>query len=121
MFGSFNYTQETLEEHDRYALWIGAWCMISGFGEYVTVDKELKPGEDGFVKPALEADGSQRVILPHMLVGMLLEMASGAKSTPKGGLGKLLEAHGAACQAAAASGQFGEGAYKNEPWSLVRA
>ena len=49
MFGSFNYTQETLEEHDRYAPWIGAWCMISGFGEYVSVDKELKPGEGTLV------------------------------------------------------------------------
>ena len=28
-----------------------------------------------------------------MLTGMLLEMASGAKSTPKGGLNKLLKAH----------------------------
>ena len=82
-FGSFNHTQETLEEHDRYALWIGVWCMISGFGEYVAADK--KPGEDDFVKPALESDGSQRVILQHMLVVILLEMASGATSTPKGG------------------------------------
>jgi hypothetical protein len=33
------------------------------------------------------------VVLPEMLTGMLLEMASGAKSTPKGGLNELLKAH----------------------------
>ena len=45
------------------------------------------------MKPKLNEDGSQRVVLPEMLTGMLLEMASGAKSTPKGGLNELLKAH----------------------------
>ena len=93
VFGRVHQTNETLEEHDRYMVWIAAWAQISGFGEFVVIDESLKPGADGYLKPKLNEDGSQRVVLPEMLTGMLLEMASGAKSTPKGGLNKLLKAH----------------------------
>ena len=95
VFGRIHQTNATLEEHDRYMVWIAAWAQISGFGEYLEIDERLKPGDDGYVKPKLADDGSQRVMMPEMLVGMLLEMASGAKSAPKGGLKELLEAHAA--------------------------
>ena len=93
VFGRVHQTNATLEEHDRYMVWIAAWAQISGFGEFVVIDESLKPGADGYLKPKLNEDGSQRVVLPEMLTGMLLEMASGAKSTPKGGLNELLKAH----------------------------
>ena len=93
VFGRVHQTNETLEEHDRYMVWIAAWAQISRFGEFVEIDESLKPGADGYLKPKLNEDGSQRVVLPEMLTGMLLEMASGAKSTPKGGLNELLKAH----------------------------
>ena len=50
--------------------------------------RQKQPGEEGFLTPSLLADGSGRakVLYPEMLIGMLLEMGSGSKKTPKGGL-----------------------------------
>ena len=60
-----------------------------------------------------------KVMRPEALVGMLLAMGSGHKSTPKGGLDGLLEAALRGELREEPSGKFGEGAYKNEPWSIV--
>ena len=63
--------------------------------------------------------GVAKIMPPAALVGMLLAMGSGAKSTPKGGLTELLDAALRGDLQPEASGKFGEGAYKEEPWSIV--
>ena len=60
-----------------------------------------------------------KVLRAEVLAGMLLEMGTGAKSAPKGGLTRLIEAAEARKHRPEASGKFGEGAYKDEPWSIV--
>ena len=64
-------------------------------------------------------DGTAKIMRPEALVGMLLAMGSGSKSTPKGGLTELLDAALRGDLQPEASGKFGEGAYKEEPWSIV--
>ena len=34
-------TEATLEEHDKYTIWISKWAELSGFGAYVTVNKKV--------------------------------------------------------------------------------
>lgn len=63
--------------------------------------------------------GRAKVIRPEILAGMVLEMGTGAKSAPKGGLQELIDAAEARKQRPEASGKFGEGPYKDEPWSIV--
>ena len=94
--------------------------------------RQKQPGEEGFLTPSLLADGSGRakVLYPEMLIGMLLEMGSGSKKTPKGGLKDLLEARVprrlgdirlrmVTADSKKVLGKFGAGAYKDEPWSIV--
>ena len=77
------------------------------------------PGDPGFVLPVMLEKGGAKVLRAEVLAGMLLEMGTGAKSAPKGGLTRLIEAAEARKQRPDASGKFGEGPYKNEPWSIV--
>ena len=60
------------------------------------VGRKKKAGERGFLKPALDKDGKMKEMLPEMLVGIMLEMVTGAPTTPKGGLAELLAAYEAA-------------------------
>ena len=43
-------------------------------------------GDHGFVLPLMLEKGRAKVIRPEILAGMVLEMGTGAKSAPKGGL-----------------------------------
>ena len=76
-------------------------------------------GDHGFVLPLMLEKGRAKVIRPEILAGMVLEMGTGAKSAPKGGLQELIDAAEARKQRPEASGKFGEGPYKDEPWSIV--
>ena len=58
-------------------------------------------------------------MLAEMVVGMILEMATGSECTPKGGLKALVKAHEEERALPERSGKFGEGAYKNEGWSVT--
>ena len=82
------------------------------------------PGDPGFALPVMLKTGRAKkrrakVLRAEVLAGMLLEMGTGAKSAPKGGLTRLIEAAEARKHRPEASGKFGEGAYKDEPWSIV--
>ena len=55
----------------------------------------------------------------EMLVGLLLEMATGSSRTPKGGLAAVAKASAKGKAVPSSSGKFGEGAYKDEPWGIV--
>ena len=82
------------------------------------------PGTAGFVKPVMLESGAAKVMMPEMLVAMILGMGSGSALTPKGGLQELIAAYDRGELSTAAtkemwSGKFGEGAYKDEPWSIV--
>ena len=41
VFQRSHMTEATLEEHDRYTIWISKWAELSGFGAYVTVNKKV--------------------------------------------------------------------------------
>ena len=82
---------------------------------------QKNPGERGFVAPVGVHGGRVRegelakVMRAEVLVGMLLAMGAGHKSTPKGGLNGLLEAALRGELTEEPSGKFGDGAYKDEP------
>ena len=71
--------------------------------------------------------GELRVIRPEMIVGMLLEMATGDPNMPKGGHADDLvmlastdakQAFGPRTNHKRKRGEFGFGPYSDEPWSL---
>ena len=76
------------------------------------------------MKPVMLESGAAKVMMPEMLVAMIIGMGSGSALTPKGGLQELIAAYDRGELSTAAtkemwSGKFGEGAYKDEPWSIV--
>ena len=75
----------TADEHDMYMRLINCWTERSGFGTYV-VAREDANGQAPTVRAALdEVTGLPKVLKPEMIVGMLLEMATGDENMPKGG------------------------------------
>ena len=67
------------------------------------------------------------MVRPELLVAWLLEMAVGSKTTPKGGTTAYIAAQvgnevatacGLRSKIKRTEGQFGFGAYADEPWSL---
>ena len=42
VFQRSHMTEATLEEHDKYTIWISKWAELSGFGAYVTVNKKVR-------------------------------------------------------------------------------
>ena len=76
--------------------------------------KKLEKGKKG-------THGALSKVMPaEALVGMLLAMGTGASNAPKGGLDELLEAAlKGDLQLPERNGKFGNGAYKDEPWSIV--
>jgi hypothetical protein len=73
--------------------------------------------------------GEIKIVPPQMLIGWLLDMAVGSQDTPKGTHASEIHARAAQPQEAASAcgkrsgmkrkkGQFGCGAYADEPWSL---
>ena len=74
----------TAMEHDMYMRLINCWAERSGFGTYVV------PREGAKDTPAVRAAVDKRtglpmVLKPEMIVGLLLEMATGDENMPKGG------------------------------------
>ena len=80
-------------------------CALKKQTLYVVINESCKPGDHDYVQPARDESGAAKVMLPEMLVGMLLEMATGAESTPKGGLKQLLDVHKKLAKAAERTGQ----------------
>jgi len=125
VFAKAHVKKGTLAEHDQYTVWVAMYMQLSGFGTFVIVDDSKDPGERGFVAPVGVHGGRVRegelakVMRAEVLVGMLLAMGAGHKSTPKGGLNGLLEAALRGELTEEPSGKFGDGAYKDEPWSIV--
>ena len=79
------------------------------------------------VHPRKTAAGELKVMKAQMLIGYLLEMASGSKDTPKGGHAGDLAARagqeavtacGRRSQMKFKHGAYGAGAFADEPWSL---
>ena len=113
-------------EHDMYMRLINCWAERSGFGTYVV------PREGAKDTPAVRAAVDKRtglpmVLKPEMIVGLLLEMATGDENMPKGGhpddlkrLASTDEKHLAGPRGVwkRKQGDYGYGAYGNEPWSL---
>ena len=75
---------------------------------------QKKRGETGFLTPVLGDNGKPKVMVPEALVGMFLEMLTGSKLTPKGGLTKLLAAHEARVAALMAAGSTDTGHKKKK-------
>ena len=118
----------TAAEHDMYMRSINCWAERSGFGTYV-VPRE---GVDKMKPPAVRAardeeTGELRVLRSDIIVGLLLEIATGDESMPKGGhpddLAMLAETDekllfGPRTDYKRKKGEFGFGAHGDEPWSL---
>ena len=118
----------TAAEHDMYMRSINCWAERSGFGTYV-VPRE---GVDKLNPPAVRAardeeTGELRVLRSDIIVGLLLEIATGDESMPKGGhpddLAMLAETDekllfGPRTDYKRKKGEFGFGAHGDEPWSL---
>jgi hypothetical protein len=117
----------TAKEHDMYARLINCWAERSGFGTYV-VEREDAAAEPPTVRAAVDEEtGVPKVLKPEMIVGMLLEMATGDKNMPKGGhpddlarLASTDEKNLAGPRAAwkRKKGEYGYGPHSDEPWSL---
>ena len=118
----------TAMEHDMYMRLVNCWAERSGFGTYVVrregVDKMNPPA----VRAARDADtGEMRVLRPEMIVGLLLEMATGDENMPKGGhpddLAMLAQTDekqltGPRTSHERKKGEFGYGPHCEDPWSL---
>ena len=84
VFGKQKRSNTTAAEHRMYMRMIDGWLVRKGFGSYVEADVN-KHGELVAVHPRRTATGEIKVVKPQMVIGYLLEMASGSKDTPKGG------------------------------------
>ena len=104
------------------------WCsqVRKGFGSYVEAEVD-RHGELVAVHPRRTATGEIKVVKPQMIIGYLLEMASGSVDTPKGGhAGDLLARAGQEAVTACGprskmkfkKGAYGSGTCADEPWSL---
>ena len=103
------------------------WALRSGFGAFV--QKRPERTEPPTVQITRDADtGELCVLKPEMIAGMLLEMATGDENMPKGGRHQdVFESDDDAVNMYMCGkrsgwkrkrGEYGEGAYKDEPWSL---
>ena len=126
VFGRQKRANSTAAEHKMYIRLIDGWLVRKSFGSYVTtvVDRH---GQLVDVHPRKTAAGALKVMKPQMIIGHLLEMASGSKDTPKGGhAGDLLARAGqeavTACRPRSKmkfkQGAYGTGQFAEEPWSL---
>lgn len=117
----------TADEHDAFMRRVNRWAVRSGFGTYV-VERDGAT-EAPTVKAAMdEKTGLPRVLEPEIIVGLLLEMATGDENMPsKGGHPEDLEMLessdgkmlcGPRKNFKRKQGDYGYGAYADEPWSL---
>ena len=117
----------TALEHDMYMRLINCWAERSGFGTFV-VPRENANGEAPTVRaPVDKRKRLPKVLKPEMIVGLLLEMATGDENMPKGGHPDDLTLLAATDEKQLTGprrswkrkrGDFGYGAHCNEPWSL---
>ena len=120
---------QTALEHDMFMRIINNWAVRSGFGTFV-VDRKDRVA--GMLPPTVQiakddATGEPKVLKPEMVVGMLLEMATGDENVPKGGhpddLARMASSEaknvcGPRRKWKRKKGEHGYGAYSNEPWGL---
>jgi len=127
VFGRQRRSQSTAAEHKMYMRLFDGWLVRSGFGSYIELDLD-KHGMLVAVRARRSAVTNElKIVRPQMLIGWLLEMASGSENTPKGTHPSEIAAR-AAHEAAAACGKrahhqrtkgvFGYGPFAAEPWSL---
>ena len=109
-----------------YVRMIDGWLVRKGFGSYIEAEVD-NDGQLVAVRPRRTATGEIKVVKPQMVIGYLLEMASGSKDTPKGGhAGDLLARAGQEAITACGprskmkfkKGAYGSGTCADEPWSL---
>ena len=126
VFGRQRHANSTAAEHKMYIRMIDGWLVRKGFGSYVEAVFD-DHGQLVDVNPRKTAGGALKVMKPQMLIGYLLEMASGSKDTPKGGhAGDLLARAGQEAVTACGprskmkfkQGAYGFGQFAEEPWSL---
>ena len=127
-FKEGNRAASTAAEHDMYVRLINCWAERSGFGTYAIERKGNADGTSAAMQIAREARSKAlRVLKPEMIVGLLLEMATGDPNMPKGGhasdLARLAKSDaknicGPRTQWKRKEAEFGSGAYSEEPWSL---
>ena len=126
VFGRQKRANSTATEHKMYIRMLDGWLVRKGFGSYVEAVLDGH-GQLVAVYPRRTASGALKVVKPQMLIGYLLEMASGSKDTPKGGhAGDLLARAGQEAVSACGrrsdmkfkQGAYGAGAFADEPWSL---
>ena len=84
VFGRQKRANSTAAEHKMYMRMIDGWLVRKGFGSYVEAELD-DHGELVAVHARRTASGEIKVMQPQMIIGYLLEMASGSKDTPKGG------------------------------------
>ena len=84
VYGRLRRSETTAAEHRMYMRVIDDWLVREGFGSYIDADVD-KCGRLLAVRARRNADGTNKVIRPQMLIAHLLQMAQGASSTPKGG------------------------------------
>jgi hypothetical protein len=117
----------TAIEHDMYMPLINCWAERSGFGTHV-VGREDSDGQAPTVRAPLDdKTGLPMMLKPEMIVGLLLEMATGDENMPKGGHPDDLDRLAGTDEKNLAGrriawkrsrADYGYGAYGNEPWSL---
>jgi hypothetical protein len=126
VFGRQKRANSTADEHRAYIRIFDGWLVRKGFGSFVEVEVNGH-GRLVAVCPRRSAAGALKVLKPQMLIGYLLEMASGDKAAPKGGhAGDLLARAGQEAVTACGrrsdmkfkQGEYGCGAFADEPWSL---
>ena len=118
----------TATEHDMYMRLINRWAERSGFGTYVVPREGVERDNPPAVRAARdERTGALRVLRPEMIVGLLLEMATGDANMPKGGHPDDLKVlastddkniSGPRTAWTRQEGEFGYGPHCDDPWSL---
>jgi len=119
----------TALEHDMYMRLINCWAERSGLGTFVVGRDGAKDPPDSSCSCGAvdERTGLPMVLKPEMIVGLLLEMATGDENMPKGGhpddLARLVATDeknlaGPRRGWKRKQGDYGYGAHGNEPWSL---
>ena len=126
VFGAQKRSNSTAAEHRMYVRILDGWLVRKGFGSYIEAEVD-KHGQLVEVRARRTATGEIKVLKPQMIIGYLLEMASGSKDTPKGGhAGDLLARAGQEAITACGprskmkfkKGAYGSGTCADEPWSL---
>ena len=118
----------TAMEHDDYMIRTNNWAERSGFGTYVLRREGVAREDPPCVMAARdETTRLPKVLAPEMIVGMMLEMATGDENMPKGGHPDDLQAMasrddknicGPRTEWKREKGETGYGAYKDEPWHI---